>query len=98
MTPEKRKDNVPAIDVRRPFDYDWLVVDSIQFHSPRPAGYCQAARQLDVVLSLLREAAGLNPPSRYKWEDFGISVPADQVLSSGISLISRLIAVFDGCE
>ncbi|GHJ87844.1 hypothetical protein NliqN6_4246 [Naganishia liquefaciens] len=49
----------------------------------------------NIVLSLLREAAGLNPPSRHKWEDFGISVPADQVLSSGISLISRLIAAND---
>lgn len=44
-----------------------------------------------IILSLLREAAGMNPPSRYKWSDFGISIPPDQLLSSGISFISRLI-------
>lgn len=43
-----------------------------------------------VLLSLLREAAGLNPPSRYSWSDFGISVPADELLSSGLAFISRL--------
>ena len=49
----------------------------------------------NIILSLLREAAGINPPSRYKWADFGISIPADQLLSSGISFISRLIVAND---
>lgn len=44
-----------------------------------------------VLLSLLREAAGLNPPSQYSWSDFGISAPSDELLSSGLSYISRLV-------
>jgi hypothetical protein len=49
----------------------------------------------DILLCLLREAAGMNPPARYKWSDFGISIPPDQLLSSGITFISRLVVAND---
>ncbi|KAJ9111705.1 hypothetical protein QFC19_001065 [Naganishia cerealis] len=44
-----------------------------------------------VLLSLMREAAGLDSTSRYRWADFGISVAPDALLAAGLSFISRLL-------
>lgn len=44
-----------------------------------------------ILLSLLREAAGLDPPSRHTWADFGVSVAPDALLAAGLSFISRLV-------
>ncbi|KAJ9121601.1 hypothetical protein QFC22_002220 [Naganishia vaughanmartiniae] len=44
-----------------------------------------------VLLSLMREAADLDLPSRHTWADFGVSVAPDALLAAGLSFISRLI-------
>ncbi|KAJ9091380.1 hypothetical protein QFC21_007235 [Naganishia friedmannii] len=44
-----------------------------------------------ILLSLMREAAGIESPSRHSWADFGVSVAPDALLAAGMSFISGLI-------